>query len=405
MGTILLLALGLLLFIGLVVAHELGHFMVARRNGVEAEEFGIGFPPRFWKRRIKSKRGDFDFTLNALPLGGFVKLKGEHDEDSGPGSFGAANLKVKAKIMLAGVAVNLLIAILLFTFIALVGMPKLITKDSGSSLINEEQFSIRSDEHPVKRQLLVAQVSKDAPADKAGLRALDELVAIGEKGGALTPVGNMSVFPSQTKALAGKTVTIQFKRDGVVQQTTTQLLSDAEVAASKNAQGVPTKGYLGISPSAYEVNRYTWSAPIVAVGLTGQITKLTFQALGDALVGLGRTIAGIATFNTAQRSDGQAQASEQVSGPLGIFFVLKAGAQQGVVMVLFIIALISLTLAIMNVLPIPALDGGRLFLLLGFRLFRKPLSQKVEETVVGASFAVLMVLFLLITVVDVKRFF
>ena len=149
-----LLFLGLVLFIGLVVVHELGHFIVARRNGVEAEEFGIGFPPRVWKKRIKSKRGDFDFTLNALPLGGFVKLKGEHDADGGKGSFGAASLKVKTKIMLAGVAMNLITALVLFTLLALVGMPKLITKDSG--LINEDQFSVKSDEHVVARKVLVA---------------------------------------------------------------------------------------------------------------------------------------------------------------------------------------------------------------------------------------------------------
>src|SRR5688500_5453022 len=104
--SVLLLIIGLVLFIGLVVIHELGHFIVARRNGVEAEEFGIGFPPRAWSKKIKGKNGKpgFVFSLNWLPIGGFVKLKGESDAATEPGTLGAAKAWPKAKIMLAGVA-------------------------------------------------------------------------------------------------------------------------------------------------------------------------------------------------------------------------------------------------------------------------------------------------------------
>src|SRR5664279_4348127 len=108
-----LFIIGIVLFIGLVVVHEAGHFWAARRNGVEIEEFGIFFPPRLWKKRMKN---GWDFTINLLPLGGFVKLKGENDSDKRPGSFGAASDLAKAKIMLAGVAVNLVTVFLLFTF-------------------------------------------------------------------------------------------------------------------------------------------------------------------------------------------------------------------------------------------------------------------------------------------------
>src|SRR3990167_8766177 len=97
--SILLLVLGLFLFVGLVVVHEFGHYLAARRNGVDVEEFGIGFPPRAYKKKLKNK---VLFTLNWLPLGGFVKLKGEHDADTVKGSYGAASLKNKTKILLAG---------------------------------------------------------------------------------------------------------------------------------------------------------------------------------------------------------------------------------------------------------------------------------------------------------------
>src|SRR6185369_2836902 len=119
--SVFLLIIGILLFVGLVVFHEFGHFLAARRNGVEVEEFGIGFPPRAWKRTTKK---GFVFSLNWLPIGGFVKLKGENDAATEKGSFGAARFRDKAKIMLAGVAMNLAAAFVIFTVLAVVGMPQ-----------------------------------------------------------------------------------------------------------------------------------------------------------------------------------------------------------------------------------------------------------------------------------------
>ncbi len=154
-----------------------------------------------------------------------------------------------------------------------------------------------------------------------------------------------------------------------------------------------------------DVIRSTWSAPIVAAGVIKQYTVLTFEGLGKALAGLGGTIAGVVTGNTHARQAAQAEASSQVTGPVGIFFVLKYGSTLGIRFVLFIVAIISLTLAIMNVLPIPALDGGRLWLLLISRAVRRPLSAKREESITAAGFAILMTLVILVTIVDVKRFF
>lgn len=402
--SLFLLILGIILFIGLVVIHEFGHFTVARRNGVEAEEFGIGFPPKFWSKRIKSKKGDFDFTLNALPLGGFVKLKGEHDADTEKGTFGAASLKVKAKIMMAGVAMNLLVALVLFTGIAWIGMPQLIQEGTGT--INESQFTIASDETITRSDVFVGGVLSESPAETAGIQTSDVLLTIGVPGEESVTLTEPAQVTEWTSQHPGQEAAISLRRDGEVQNVTAKLLTTEEIEASKDADGVPTKGYLGLTDLALvQVKRYTWSAPIVAVGLTGQITKLTLQGIGTALKGLASTIAGLVTFNSEARQEGQQQASEQVSGPLGIFFVLKAGAENGVVMLFFLIAFISLALAIMNVLPIPALDGGRLYLTLIYRGLKKPLTQKAEETIVGTSFALLMVLFLLITIVDAKRFF
>jgi regulator of sigma E protease len=387
---ILLLVVGILLFIGLVVVHEFGHFIVSRRNGVEVEEFGIFFPPRLYKKRTK---GGWDFTINALPLGGFVRLKGEHDSDTEPGSFGAATLWVKSKIMAAGVVMNLITALVIFTFLALVGMPKLV----------DNQFTVKSDTHLAGSKTLVGYIDSGSPAAKAGLRPQDQLVGIQPVGGKAINVNSSDQLPNITKDLAGQRVDIIYKRNGKVGQVKTTLLSRQEVAASRKTGN--TKGYLGVSPADFSLQRSTWSAPVVAVGFSAQVTALTFQGLGHALAGLGSTIAGIATGNTTARQHGQTSASSQVSGPVGIFVILKDGSLLGYQFMLLIIGIISLTLAIMNILPVPALDGGRLWITLITRGLKRPLSARKEEAINAAGFFVLISLIVLITFVDVKRFF
>ena len=404
--SVLLLIIGIILFIGLVVIHEFGHFIAARRGGVDVEEFGIFFPPRLFKYKTK---GGWNFTINLLPLGGFVKLKGEHDTDTEPGSYGAASLKTKLKIMAAGVFMNLVTALVLLTFLALVGLPKLI----------DNQFTIKSDTKISSQKVLIGHIEDGSPAYKAGLKGADQLVAIGPKGQALTVINNATKLPQLTRKYAGQDVTINYRRNGgPVRTTNASLTSDSVVqasrkrydrdyAAAKSCQDVkPPVGYLGISPSAYETRSSTWSAPVVAVGLSAQITKLTLQGLGHAVGGLGSLIAGAVTGNTTARQNGQCSASSQVSGPVGIFFVLKTGSVLGVQFMLLIIAIISLTLAIMNILPIPALDGGRLWLTLISRgIFKKPLDAHREEVINATGFVTLLVLIGVITFVDIKRFF
>lgn len=386
---IVLLVVGIILFIGLVVVHEFGHFIVARRNGVEVEEFGIFFPPRLYKHTTKA---GWDFTINLLPLGGFVKLKGEHDSDTEKGTFGAASTWVKTKIMAAGVVMNLLTGLVLLTILAVVGMPKLI----------DNQFTVKSDTSLASHEILIGYLEPGSPAAKAGLQSLDAITEIQQPGYSPVAITSTDKLPSITKSFAGKTVDIYYTRDGQDNKARATLLSAKAVADSKKTDN--PKGYLGISPTEYSVQRSTWSAPIVAVGFAAQITGLTFQGLGHALAGLGGLIAGGVTGNTTARQHGQTQASEQVSGPVGIFMILKDGSALGYQYMLLIIAIISLTLAIMNILPIPALDGGRLWLTLASRGVKKPLSAKAEETINAVGFFVLIGLMILITFVDVKRF-
>ena len=387
---ILWLIIGVILFIGLVVVHEFGHFIMARRNGVEIEEFGIFFPPRLFK--YKTKAG-WDFTINALPLGGFVKLKGEHDSDTAKGSFGAASLLAKSKIMIAGVAMNLFTALILLTFLAIVGLPKIV----------DNQFTVKSDTTLVANKVLIADIEKGSPAQKAGLKIEDEITGLRLPGYSPVPVMSAKNLPTITKDFAGKTVDIYYVRDGSEAQTKLTLLTKDVVEASQKTNH--PKGYLGIVPTELIMQRSTWSAPIVAVGVSAQVTALTFQGLGHALAGLGSLIAGAVTGNNTARHNGQTNASSQVSGPVGIFVILKNGSLLGYQYMLLIIAIISLTLAIMNVLPIPALDGGRLWLTLITRSLKRPLSQRSEEIINATGFLVLISLIALVTIVDVKRFF
>lgn len=393
---ILVFALGILLFIGLVLVHEWGHFIMARRNGVDVEEFGLGFPPRAWSKKLKS---GMRLSLNILPLGGFVKLKGENDSDERKGSLGAASLAAKTKIMLAGVTMNLIAGLVILTALAWIGMPKLLTADN----IGQDQFTIASDTKIINQQVVVGPVQPGSPASKAGLRGTDTIISI-SNGQQTRQVSSPKQIHDATLAFAGQKVQLTYKRSGQVLQSSIQLLSKQEVQASLKTNN--PKGYLGIVPTGLQIQRSTWSAPIVALGLTKQIFALTFQGLGHALAGLGSAIAGGITGNHQARENGQDQASSQVGGPVAIGVALWDYGSLGLHFMLFLIALISLTLALMNVLPIPALDGGRLFMMLVSRgLFRRPLSRVTEERIVGASFALLMVLILLITIVDVKRFF
>lgn len=372
---IFLVVLGLVLFVGLVVLHEFGHLLAARRNNVDVEEFGIGFPPIAWKKKLKS---GLLFTVNWLPLGGFVRLKGEHDADTEKGSYGAASLWAKTQIMVAGVLVNLAVAILMFTLLALIGMPRLI----------DNQFTVPSDTIVTKNDVLVSIVEDDSPAAKAGLQQRDQLVSMGTNLDNAQQISSAQSLPEVTSQFAGKEVQITYERGGETKTATTTLRSSEEVESSKNTDD--PKGYLGIVPIEFTLQRSTWSAPIVGVGVTKQFTELTLK-------GLGTVVASLFQGDTKKASD-------QVSGPVGVFVLIKDGSELGIQFILMVIAVISLTLAIMNALPIPALDGGRLFVTYLYRILGKKLTPKAEEVIHGTGFVMLMVLFVLITIVDIKRF-
>lgn len=387
---ILLPILGVILFIGLILIHEWGHFIAARKNGVEVEEFGLGIPPRAKAKRLKS---GLLLSLNWIPLGGFVKLKGEHDGDTRPGTFGAASLGAKTKIMLAGVTMNLLAGLAILTILSFIGMPSVI----------DDQFRVKSDSKLVSRQVYTSYIEPGSPADKGGLTVRDRIESV------TAPFQTVAIDSSEqlrtaTANLAGQTVQLKINQKGKQMIKTVTLRSAEEIEASKKA-GTP-RGYLGVGTSELESYRATWSAPIVALGFTKQLVALTLQGLGHSLQGLGSLLAGQVSGNNVARNNGQVQATDQLVGPVGVGVILWGSGSMGLNFLLMIVAIISLTLALMNLLPLPALDGGRLFLTLVARgILKRPLSKKTEEKIIGVSMAVILGLGILITIVDVNRFF
>jgi regulator of sigma E protease len=379
MELIIGILVGLLILVLLVVLHELGHAIVARRNGIVVEEFGIGFPPRAWSKKLKN---GILLTLNWLPLGGFVKLQGEHDAADRKGDYGAASFWVKTKLLLAGVVVNWLVAAALLTVLAWVGLPKILPS----------QFIIPADATISKEPVEIAAVTNDSPAAKAGLKVGDQILRF-----AGAPVDTSAVLVEQSKAKKGQTVDVIYSRGGMESTTSVSLRSD-------NAND---QGYLGVASGQREEIRTSWSAPVVGVMTTGQFTLATLQGLGDLVVNLASGVVLQFSPDPATRSQAHQDlqtAGSSVAGPVGILgTIFPAAEQAGPVQLIFLTALISLTLAVMNVLPIPALDGGRWFTMTIFRLLKKPLTKEREEKIQGTGFLILMLLVVVITVADVAK--
>lgn len=370
--------IGLFVLVLLVVVHELGHAIAAKRNGVVVEEFGIGFPPRAWGKKLKN---GILLSLNWLPLGGFVKLQGEHDSAKGKGDYGRASYWQKTKILFAGVVVNWVVAALLLTGLALTGLPKIIP----------DQFSVPGDTKTISSPVTLAVVEEDYPAAEAGFEAGDEITAINGQ-----PVETVAGFIETTQALKGETIEVEYVRDGQD--------ASAEVTLRDAEQTV-----FGAALGQQERLQSTWSAPIVGVATTVQFTVVTLQGLGQLAADFFGGLFSQLSLNESTREQGSEsldRAANSVAGPVGILGVIfpQAG-QAGLTEIVFLAAIISLTLAVMNTLPIPALDGGRWFVTTMFKLFRKPLGKEREEKIHGTGFLALMGLIILVTIADVTKLF
>ena len=412
---------GLLVLMFLVIAHEFGHFIAARRNGVNVLEFGIGFPPRAiaWIKDKKTgkwrrlKRSEWEkekvskvvisdtkdsltqkgmiFSLNWLPIGGFCQMDGESAADTREGTFGKASFLSKTRILFAGVAMNWLVAFIILTILAWTGMPEFL----------DNQFTISSDTRIEATPVEVAEIAENSPAEKAGFKVGDLIIAVD---------GNNYMHASEitdyNEEHAGEEVTYTVSRmvTDCINQPDCYVepcpcLEEGEVSREIKIPVVLNESgsdyLLGIAMQTTQTMYYsTWSAPLVGAGLTLQLTGETFKGVG---VMLGNLISGTAKLfspSAEVREDGQAAISsvgDSVSGPAGPTNLA------------FLAALISVSLACMNVLPIPALDGGRWLLIAIYKVRGKKLTKETEEKIVARAFMVLLALIFIVTILDIVR--
>lgn len=384
MDIILGIIIGVIVLTILVVIHELGHGLVAKRHGVVVEEFGIGFPPQAWSKKIPNSilGKDVVYSINWLPLGGFVKLQGENDAASNKGDYGAVSFWKKTQILLAGVFMNWVAAAVLLSILAAVGIPNIL----------KDQFYVPADAQIVSQPVELVAVSDNLPAQKAGLRQGDKILRF-----AGAPLDNANSLAELAKQNAGKTVEVIYSRQNIEHATKLTLRANNE----------DKKGYLGASPSQRELIRASWSAPIVGVATTAQMSWVTLQGLGDVISNGVQGLVMKLSFNKqdqAAANEKLAIVGDSVAGPVGIFGVIFPAAEKaGLTHVIMLAAIISLTLAVMNILPIPALDGGRWFVTAIFRALKKPLTKDLEEKIHGAGFMILMALVLLVTIADIGK--
>ena len=404
MSVIIGIIIGIFMLMFLVTAHEFGHFIAARRNGVEVEEFGICFPPRAvaWRkvngkwRRLKKKewkkppgKGTI-ISLNWLPIGGFCQMKGESDADTEAGSFGASSFWQKTKILFGGVAMNWLVAFVLLTILAWVGMPHFL--DGQFMMPNDTRVLV---ENPVA----IGEVLDDSPASKAGLESGDIIkrVRVVDDNSERAEIITTQDLLDFNKRHAGDVIYLTLDRKGD-EMTAEVKLNDKDADYRLGAS---------ISGSVYYMS--SWSAPIVGLVTTAQITGETFKGVGALLYNLVSGVIQQINPNQAVRESGAAaikSAGDSVSGPVGIIGVLfPAFAASGLNNLTFLVALISISLACMNVLPIPALDGGRWLLIAIYRLRKKKLTKETEEKIVGRAFMVILILAAIVTVIDIMRLF
>lgn len=358
-----------LLITGLVLIHELGHFIVARKAGVTVEEFGFGLPPR--AATMFHWRGT-DFTLNWIPFGGFVRLKGENasskDARHQEGSFARASIAWRCAILIAGVAMNFLLAFCIFVFGFSAGqwIPTYLHLDDMRAAADRGEIHLRLG--VVIDDVLVGGGAADANIPKGAV-----LVSVD---------GQAVMSPTDVVTVQGNKKQVSYAYYTSPQSTD---LQTAIVSVQEGKTGV----YLRTTPLELSATRRSlFDALRLSVRETRVVT--------------GQTVLGIFTLFTNLASHGTVP--EGVTGIVGIAQITYASVQEGFMMYLRLVALLSLSLAVLNILPFPALDGGRMVFVLS-ELFIRPGSRRFEVLMNTIGFVILLVLIVLVTFYDVFRLF
>jgi len=361
----------IILFI-LVLVHELGHFLAAKFSGVRVDEFGIGFPPKV----AGIKKGETEYTLNLLPIGGFVKIFGENpDAESLEGADSARSMArksrwVQAMILVAGVTFNIVFAWLLFTVGFMVGLP---------ASVEEEELSSVRDPH-----LFIGQVLSESPAEKAGIKSGDEILSLTSnmemiEGSPLTPE-SVSNFVS---SVGEGEIVVRTKR------------GDEESAVVV----VPEQGLLEGEPDRFAMGISMNLAGIKQLPVHEAIIEGTLLT-GDMFINVAKSIALFLRDALTFKAD-----FSQVTGPVGIAGLVGEASTLGFAYLVTFTAFISLNLAVINLIPFPALDGGRLLIVIIEGTIRRRVKPAIVNGINVAGFALLLILMAIITFNDIARIF
>ena len=360
----------------LVFVHELGHFITARRFGIRAEEFGFGFPPRGvglykndqgkWKIVWGSKEvkdcPTTVYSLNWIPMGGFVKIKGEDGEfETETDSFAGKKIWQRAVVLSAGVSMNVLLAIVLISFGLMIGMPQDLEALAPGAKVES-------------RQIQVIHVLPNTPANKAGVVVGDAIVSI--DGQAFSAYQDLQKYVDER---TGKNLIYQIKHEGAVK--------DYPITPEKMAE--TGRGGIGVALVETGIVRYPWYRAV------WEGTKNTFELIGVIIT------AFYELFKSLILGKG---VTAEVAGPVGIAALTGQAARMGFIYLLQFAALLSLNLAIINFLPLPALDGGRVLFLIIEKLKGRPMKREVEAVIHNIGFVLLMVLVTIVTFRDVLKF-
>lgn len=339
----------------LVFVHEFGHFIVAKKSGIKVEEFGFGLPPRVFG----VKRGETVYSINALPIGGFVRLAGE-ELPSGKAEvkqreFWSKPKRIRFAVAIAGVVMNFLLAIIVFGAIyTKVGIPTSADK------------------------VILGGVAPSSPAAQAGLKAGDVVVAAGGE----KIDGNAQKFVEVTQKFSGRSMAVEVLRDS----------QDLKVEVTPRQNPPQGEGPLGVELSNVEMKFYPfWQMPFRGIIEGVKTAFIWITLIGGGLI----TMIWNLTTTGAVPKD--------IAGPVGIYQITGAVAQGGILNVLQFLGILSINLAVINILPFPALDGGRLLFILIEAVSRRRVRANIENLVHQIGMMLLLLLLALLTYNDILR--
>ncbi len=342
---IAILVLGLL-----VLLHELGHFLVARRCGVRVLRFSIGFGPILWRW----KRDKTEYVVSLLPLGGYVKMAGEQrgEQAGAPWEFLSKPVGVRAWIVAAGPLVNYAVSILSLWTVLVIGYPELLPT--------------------------VGRLIEGMPAKAAGVQVGDRIMAIDGK-----PIRTWDELTRIVHRSANRPLTLEVQRDGAALALRVTPAAREQMDPFGRAR---TVGLMGVSPSgAFTTYRVS---PLEAVHQTASKQMEWLSQMGLSLWSM---------------ATGRVPMQESLTGPIGIIYMTSEAVRMGLGALLYLVSIFSLSLAIFNFFPIPILDGGHLLFLVCEKFRGRPVSLIVQEKATQISFAVLMTLVVLVCANDLNR--